>query len=167
MYIIIAALDQNHAIGHKGQLLFHLKDDMRFFKETTSGHPVIMGRKTWKSLPGKLPNRTNLVVSHAPVDGADQTITDLPEFISKHLSDPEDYYIIGGANLYQTFLPEAEILLLTEIEAVAPVADTYFPSFDPNNYTREVLEEGAENGVKFSIVKYTRKPPLDKGAPMV
>ena len=208
MFIIIAALDQNHAIGHQGQLLFHLKDDQRFFKATTSGHPVIMGRKTWESLPKKLPGRQNIVVSRHPesippkhptstpnslrtpenapkpqthtneaaknapkpqiaAQTPDQTITDLPEFISQHLSDPEPYYVIGGAEIYRQFLPEAEQLLLTEIAAVAPVADTYFPSFDPNNYTREVLEEGAENGVKFSIVKYTRKLPLDKGAPMV
>ena len=211
MFALIAAVGQNRELGNRGQLIFHLKDDMRFFKATTSGHPVIMGRKTWESLPKKLPNRLNLVVSHSPQsiplkyptsapnplktpqnalkaqippenssnllqntsippenspkspqnlansttstpvnpNSPDQIITDFPAFLEEHASDPETYFIIGGASVYEQALPYADTLFLTEIAASAP-ADTFFPPFDPNNYTKTLIKKGSENGLDFA-----------------
>lgn len=156
MFSIIAAIGKNRELGHKNQLIFHLKDDMKFFRETTDGHPVVMGRKTWESLPSKLKNRTNIVVSRHEVPEADETITDLPAFIAAHQNTDTEYYIIGGGSIYKEFLPYAKHLYLTEIDAVAD-ADTFFPDFNPADYSREIVKSGTENSLDFTIIKYTKK----------
>ena len=157
MFSIIAAIGKNHELGRKNELIFHLKDDMKFFRDTTTGHKVVMGHKTWDSLPGKLKNRTNIVVSRHNVPEADQTITDLQSYIDKNKDTDEEIFIIGGGTVYHQFLPYAKTLYLTEVDATEPQADTYFPDFDPNNYTCETIKAGTENELKYTINKYTRK----------
>ncbi|MBR6505693.1 dihydrofolate reductase [Candidatus Saccharibacteria bacterium] len=157
MFSIIAAIGKNHELGRKNELIFHLKDDMKFFRDTTTGHKVVMGHKTWDSLPGKLKNRTNIVVSRHDVPEADQTITDLQSYIDKNKDADEEIFIIGGGTVYHQFLPYAKKLYLTEVDATEPQADTYFPDFDPNNYSRETIKAGTENELKYTINKYTRK----------
>lgn len=157
MFSIIAAIGKNQELGKNNQLIFHLKEDMQFFKETTDGHPVVMGHKTWKSLPKKLSNRTNIVVSHHEIVGADETISDLPAFITAHQNDEKEYFIIGGGSIYQAFLPFAKNLYLTEIDETAPDADTFFPEFNKDNYTRNILKQGSEDNQKYTIIKYIRK----------
>ena len=156
MFSIIAAIGQNRELGKKGQLVFHLKDDMQFFRETTNGHTVIMGRKTWESLPGKLKDRRNLVVSRRSIEGADETITDLSAFIAANSDTPEEIFVIGGALIYDEFLPYAKALYLTEIDATAPDADAFFPNFDKNQYSREIIKKGKEDDLDFVISKYTK-----------
>ncbi len=163
MFIIIAAIGQNRELGYRGDLCFRLKDDLRFFRQTTAGHPVVMGRKTWASLPQKLPQRSNLVVSRhpdrvAPKGAArpDQIISDLDAFLAAHESTPEKIFIIGGGQLYRRFLPHAQTLYLTEIAASAP-ADTFFPPFDPTLYTQTLIKKGSENGVNFTISQYDKR----------
>lgn len=156
MISIIAAIGKNHELGLDNKLVFHIKDDMRFFKETTSGHPVVMGHKTWKSLPHKLPNRKNIVISHHDVPGADRSITNLSAFLQEIANAPEEYFVIGGGTLYTAALPYAKHLYLTEINASAP-ADTYFPKFDKSKYTRIILKKGRENDLAYQITKYTLK----------
>lgn len=157
MFSIIAAIGKNHELGRKNELIFHLKDDMKFFRDTTTGHKVVMGHKTWDSLPRKLKNRTNIVVSRHDVPEADQTITDLQSYIDKNKDTDEEIFIIGGGTVYHQFLPYAKKLYLTEVDATEPQADTFFPDFDPNNYSREVIKAGTENELKYTINKYTRK----------
>ena len=90
MFSIIAAIGKNNEIGKKGDLVLHLKGDMRFFRETTKGHTVVMGKTTWGSLPAKLKNRTNLVVSRDEVPGnPDGVITDLDQYIKDHQNSKE------------------------------------------------------------------------------
>ncbi|MBQ6313797.1 dihydrofolate reductase [Candidatus Saccharibacteria bacterium] len=156
MFSIIAAIDKNNGLGKNGKLLFNIKEDMQFFKATTTNHTVVMGYNTWKSLPGKLKNRKNLVVSHSEVEGADGTITDLPSFIKKYQNSKDEIFIIGGGMIYSTFLPYAKALYLTEIEATAP-ADTFFPKFNKSDYEKTIIKEGTENDLNFSIIKYTKK----------
>ena len=79
MFSIIAAVGKNRELGKKGQLVFHIKEDMNFFRETTTGHQVVMGHNTWDSLPSKLKNRENLVISHHDISGPDQIIKDIDE----------------------------------------------------------------------------------------
>jgi len=157
MFSIIAAIGKNHELGRKNQLIFRLKDDMKFFRETTTEHKVVMGHKTWDSLPGKLKNRTNIVVSRHEVPEADQTITDLQSFIGANKDTDEEIFIIGGGTVYHQFLPYAKTLYLTEVDASDPAADTYFPEFNHDNYTRETIKTGTENDLKYTINKYTRK----------
>lgn len=156
MISLIAAIGKNNELGLGNQLIFHLKDDMRFFRETTSGHPVVMGRKTWESLPGKLPNRENIVISHRNIPDADRSASDLSIFLQEIVDSPEEYFIIGGGTLYKASLPYADHLYLTEIDAHAS-ADTFFPKFDKSKYTKTILKKGNENDLTYQIVKYTKK----------
>ncbi len=82
MFSLIAAIGKNNELGKNGQLLFHISDDMKFFRQTTIGHKVVMGRKTWDSLPGKLKERENLIISHHNFPGPDSIIHDLDKFIA-------------------------------------------------------------------------------------
>ncbi|MBR2803381.1 dihydrofolate reductase [Candidatus Saccharibacteria bacterium] len=154
MISLIAAIGKNNELGLNNQLIFHLKDDMKFFKETTTGHPIVMGRKTWESLPGKLPNRKNIVVSHHDIPGADRSISDLSAFLQEIADSPEEYFIIGGGTLYEASLPFAKHLYLTEI-AASSSADTFFPYFDKSKYTKTILKKGRENDLTYQIARYT------------
>ena len=155
MFSIIAAVGKNRELGKNNQLIFHLKEDMDFFRDTTTGHTVVMGYNTWKSLPGKLKNRRNLVVSFNEVPEADETITDLDTFIKEHQGSKEEIFIIGGGMIYKTFLPYAKHLYLTEIDATDPAADTFFPDFDKSKYSREVIKKGKDHDLSYTFAKYT------------
>lgn len=157
MFSIIAAIGKNRELGKDGDLVFHIKEDMKYFCDTTKDHKIVMGRKTWESLPGKLPNRENIVISRHPVDGADTTITDLAEFIKQNEDTDEEIFIIGGGMVYTTFLDHAKNLYLTEINAPAPAADTFFPDFDKSKYEKTIIKKGSENDLTYAFAKYTKK----------
>ncbi len=157
MFSMIACIGKNRELGKKGKLIFHFKEDMRFFKETTSGHKVLMGRKTWESLPFKLPNRENIVISRHQVEGADASISDISKYISDHKDDPEEIFVIGGGMVYFELLKYAKKLYLTEVDAEDKEADTFFPEFDKSEYDCKVIEKGKENDLAFVISEYTKK----------
>lgn len=156
MFSIIAAIGKNNELGLKNGLIFKIKEDMKFFRETTMGHKIVMGRKTWESLPGKLKNRKNIVISSHDFDGPDYIIHDIKQFILDNKDTAEEIFIIGGGSIYQEFLPYTKTLYLTEVEAEAPDADTFFPKFDKSKYTKTNLTKGHENDLTFSINKYQR-----------
>ncbi len=156
MFSLIAAIGKNRELGKNGELIFHIKDDMRFFRETTTGHKVVMGRKTWESLPKKLPNRENIVISCHNFDGPDLIIHDLKQFIENNKDTNEEIFIIGGGTIYTEFLPYAKNLYLTEINATDPEATTFFPEFDKTEYDKKIIKKGTENGLNFSIYKYIK-----------
>ena len=157
MFSIIAAIGKNRELGRSGDLVFRIKDDMKFFRETTKGHKVVMGRKTWESLPGKLQNRENIVISRQDFTGPDQIIHDIDQFIADHKDTPEEIFIIGGGQIYEKFLSLARHLYLTEVDTTCPTADTYFPVFNYDNYTRELIQKGKENDLAYQIVHYRQK----------
>lgn len=157
MFSLIAAIGKNRELGRGGELIFHLKDDMKFFRETTDGHKIVMGRKTWESLPGKLKNRTNIVISRHDVEGADEHISDLPQFIDKNKDTDEEIFIIGGGMVYFEFLKHAKNLYLTEVDASADDADTFFPAFDKSDYSSKIIKKGKEDDLDYSIVQYIKK----------
>ena len=157
MFSLIAAIGKNNELGKNNQLIFHIKEDMKFFRDTTKDHKVVMGRNTWKSLPGKLPNRTNIVVSETPVAEADLTIQELTPFIQKNKDTDEEIFIIGGGMIYREFLDHAKNLYLTEIDDEDPSADTFFPPFDKSKYTKEIIKKGSENGLNYTFAKYIKK----------
>ena len=153
---IIAAVGKNNELGKNNDLIWHFREDMQFFKKTTIGATVIMGRKTFESLPKALPNRRNIVISsdrNYNAEGA-QTVCSIEEAIE--LTKDEKVFIIGGASIYKAFLPYANEIFLTEIEAQCEDAHTYFPEFNKSLYNREVLGASSENNSEFSFVKYTR-----------
>ncbi|MDO4526999.1 MAG: dihydrofolate reductase [Candidatus Saccharibacteria bacterium] len=154
MFSLIAAIGKNRELGKEGKLVFHLKEDMKFFRETTRGHKILMGRKTWESLPKKLPNRTNIVISRNAVPGADESITDLAKFIEENKDTDEEIFVIGGGMVYFELLKHAKNLYLTEIDMAAD-ADTFFPEFDKTRYDKQIIQEGKEDDLNFVIAKYT------------
>lgn len=157
MFSIIAAIGKNRELGKDGDLVFHIKEDMKYFRDTTKGHKIVMGRKTWESLPGKLPDRENIVISRHPVDDADVTITDLDEFIAQNENTDEEIFVIGGGMVYATFLDHAKNLYLTEINAPAPTADTFFPDFDKSKFKKTIIKKGSEDDLTYAFAKYTKK----------
>lgn len=156
MFSIIAAVGKNRELGKKGDLIFHLKDDMKFFRETTSGHKIVMGRKTWESLPSKLPNRTNIVVTSRDLDGPDEIMHDIDEFITSNKGTDEEIFVIGGGKIYEAFLPFASKIYLTEVDAEDKEADTYFPEFDKAKFDRKVIKKGSQDDLTFAICLYQR-----------
>ncbi len=161
MFSIIAAIGKNRELGKDGDLVFRIKEDMKFFKKTTMGHKILMGHKTWDSLPGKLPGRENIVVARDEVEGADRTIRDLVEFVQENRGEEEEIFVIGGAMIYNELIGVTDNLYLTEVE-VEVEADTFFPNFDKNKYERTVLGKGSDGKYKYEFVKYAKK-----GEPMV
>ena len=154
MFSLIAAIGKNRELGKNGQLIFRIKEDMQFFRQTTLHHTILMGHKTWDSLPGKLKDRQNLVVARNPVPGADQTITDLPAFIAAHQHSPEEIFVIGGGMVYFELIPYATTLYLTEVDTTDPDADTFFPQFDKSLFTRQIIKKGSDHGLDYTFVKY-------------
>lgn len=155
MFSLIACVGKNHELGDHGKLIFHIKEDMDFFKHTTMGHKILMGRKTWESLPGKLSDRENIVVSRHPVAGADSTVSNLQKFVSEHQDADEEIFVIGGGMVYFELLPHAKHIYLTEVDSEHP-ADSFFPDFDKSLYSVDLIKKGSENGLNYSIVKYTK-----------
>ncbi|REK77101.1 dihydrofolate reductase [Paenibacillus paeoniae] len=127
---LIAAMDRNRAIGYENQLLWHLPGDMAFFRRTTTGKTVLMGRKTFDSIGKPLPNRRNLILtrqSTLELDGCE--IIHSPEEALEKFRH-EEIMILGGSEVYTWMLPFADRLLLTEVDAEIDKADAYFPEFD-------------------------------------
>ena len=162
--IAIAAVDNNWNIGNDGDLLFSIPQDMKFFRQTTSGKVVIMGRKTLDSFPGgkALKNRVNIVLTrNADFEREDvivcTSVEDALDYVGRF--DPDDVYVIGGQSVYEAFLPYCESALITHVYTVAPEADKKFPDLSALDgwYCAEKSEEYEENGYRFTFCKYKKR----------
>jgi len=157
---LIAAVAENGVIGVDGEMPWHLPADLRHFKETTMGHPVVMGRLTYESIAadigGPLPGRTNIVLSRGSPDLPDDVVVvdsveaavDAAEGAA---GEGETVFVIGGATIYEQFLPRADRLVLTEIHDTYE-GDTKFPSWDRSDW----IERSREDHDGFSFVEYDR-----------
>lgn len=157
---LIAACARGGVIGIANRLPWHLPEDMKFFRETTRGKPVIMGRKTWESLPDAfrpLPGRLNIVVSrNAGFEAPGASVVDSLEAAVAAADGFETAFVIGGAELYRQALPMADRLLLTEIDR-AYEGDAFFPEFDRHTWHETAREPRiAESGLPFAFVTYQR-----------
>lgn len=164
MINIIAAIAENRAIGLRGKLLYWLPADLKRFKTLTTGHTIIMGRKTFESLPkGALPDRRNVVLSRSRKDfpGA-EAFPSLAEALAAcglTLKGAEDVFIIGGASVYAEALPLADRLCLTEVHDTPREADAFFPAFDPAEWQVTFREEHGKDerhNQSFTFVDYQR-----------
>lgn len=162
MISIIAAIDKNRGIGYQNKLLFWLPDDLKRFKALTTGNTIIMGRKTFESLPkGALPNRRNIVLSSQEdfsCPGA-EVFCSLEEALANCRPD-EHIYIIGGASVYRQALPLADALCLTEVDAEAAQADVYFPEIDLTVWqekSRESHPIDEKHPCPYAVVDYIRR----------
>lgn len=162
MISIIVAIAENNAIGKKGDLLCHLPADLKHFKTITSAHTVIMGERTWFSLPKHpLPNRRNIVltdVAGKQFEGGD-AVYSIAE-AQAAVSPDEEAFIIGGGMVYRQFLPLADKLYITHIHHSFPDADTYFDRIDPEVWkavSEEHHEADENNPYAFTFTEYIRK----------
>lgn len=132
---IIAAVSENNVIGLNNRLPWHLKEDLRFFKEVTTNHTVVFGRKTYESIGKPLPNRENVILTsdrgylaygckivHAPI-----------QVVSLALTQPNEVFIAGGAELYKQFIPVADSMYITEVKGKF-AGDTFFPQYDQDEW---------------------------------
>ncbi|MDB6077335.1 MAG: dihydrofolate reductase [Akkermansiaceae bacterium] len=138
--IAIVAMTQDRVIGHNGGMPWHLPQDLAFFKRTTSGHPIVMGRKTYESIGRALPNRRNIVMTRDrkwSAEGVEviHTLEDLEPF----LRGDSDVYIIGGSEIYAIFLPRVDELLISHVSA-SHQGDTWFPAYENSFPHAEVIE---------------------------
>jgi dihydrofolate reductase len=152
---MICSIGKNRELGKKNGLIWHFKDDMKFFKDTTMNHKAIMGLNTYKSLPGDLPGRHIIVISFDPVDGVD-TVNGIEPIVEKYKDSQEEIFICGGASIYRQFLPYASKMYLTEIDASDSEADTFFPEFDEAEWKKTLLEEHNQKDIDFKMFLYER-----------
>jgi dihydrofolate reductase len=158
---LVAAVARHGVIGRDGGIPWHLPEDLAQFKALTTGHTVVMGRRTWDSIPDRfrpLPGRRNVVVTRNAnwaAEGAERAAT-LEEALNRVARD-ERVFVIGGAQVYEAALPHADELVLTELD-LAVDGDTYFPTWERAAW-EEVSRVGhaARNGTHFAVVTYRRR----------
>ena len=138
---IIVAIASDGAIGRANDLLWHLPADLKRFKELTTGHTILMGRKTFDSLPrGPLPNRRNIIISRSlPTQPGAEVYPTIQQAIEACASDGE-VFIIGGGEIYRQLLPNTERIYLTRVQASFPDAEVFFPELDPTEWIEEARE---------------------------
>ena len=175
MLSIIACISQtNRAIGYQNRLLYHIKSDLTRFRELTTGHTIIMGRKTYESLPnGALPHRRNIVVSRSikEMEGC-EVYPNLEAALKAAEGKTEETFIIGGESIYRQSLPVARKLYLTVVDdttvndaevndaainATPQQADAFFPEINPEEWELIEKEMRNENGLSFSFLTYLKK----------
>ncbi|WKS94924.1 dihydrofolate reductase [Riemerella columbina] len=162
MITIVVAMGKNNAIGADNQLLWHLPKDLKHFKNLTSEHPIIMGRKTYESIGKPLPNRTNIVVSQKP-DWFEEGILivgSLKEAMKFAKKIDEDFFIIGGGSIYQQTIDLADRLEVTLVDS-EPQGDTFFPDINPKIWTKtnEVFHpKDEQNPYDLYFQTYEKQP---------
>jgi dihydrofolate reductase len=146
MISIIVAATENNGIGKNNQLLWHLPNDLKFFKNTTWGMPVIMGRKTFESVNKPLPGRINIVITRQPGWKAEGVIvaTDLNDALKKAAeTNCKEYFIIGGGEIYKQSIAMADKIYLTRVHTAINDADTFFEAFDESKWEQIFTEDFA------------------------
>lgn len=159
MISIIVAVAHNGVIGDKNALLWHISEDLKYFKALTTGHPVVMGRKTWESIGRPLPNRTNVVLTREErtFEGA-RTAHSLEEAVAMFAPD-EEVFVIGGAQIYAEALPVADRLYLTRVEHDYE-GDAHFPAWNEEEWQLVASESfacGAKYPYPFAFERYERR----------
>ena len=165
--VIVAAMARNRAIGLDGRMPWHLPRELRHFKETTMGKPIVMGRRTWESIGRPLPGRQNLIVTSNPSLRAEgcEVVGSLEEAVDR--SGGSEVMIIGGGQLYREALPVTDRMILTLVEC-EPAADTWFPRWDEGEWCRvAVREERADenNPFDYRVIELSRRRGADGTCP--
>ena len=162
MISAIVAVDNNWGIGFEGQLLEHLPPDMEYFKELTTNHTIMMGKKTWNSLPSHpLPKRANIVITHTGHQDSEMTsFVPMEDAISRiqNWYDDEELFIIGGGSIYKQLLPLCDRVYVTQILKSHENVDAYFPNLDKSKeWEIDTCTELREyNGILYAFLTYER-----------
>lgn len=159
MISIIAAVSDDNGIGKDNELLWHISEDLKRFKRLTTGKTVLMGKRTWESLPVKpLPGRRNIVLTDKPGEcfECSETAYSIPDALEKCKGD-EEVFVIGGGSVYSQFMPYAGRLYITHIHQNRD-ADTFFPAIDPELWEVEHSEEHiSPEGIPYTYIIYNRR----------
>jgi dihydrofolate reductase len=158
MIIAIVAADRNGAIGKGGKLPWHYSADMKFFKQTTIGNAVVMGHKTWRTLKNPLPNRLNIILSRqANIETQDSVVVvrDVESVLSMARDLKCDLFVIGGEQVYRSFLPHIERWIVTEVPLTVAGADTFVPPNYLDGFAQTQTKEIGE-GLEVSIYNRTK-----------
>ncbi len=159
MLSIIVAVAQNNAIGKDNKLLWHIPDDLKRFKELTTNHTIIMGRKTFESLGRVLPNRKHVIFTNNPdytVNNPNVVIVHSILDIQKYIDSDEECFVIGGALIYNLLMPKAKKMYITRINKVFD-GDAFFPKIDENKWIEVYREKGKkeeENDLDYEYINY-------------
>ena len=161
MLSIIVAKSINNAIGKDNKLLWKIPDDMKRFKEITTGHTVIMGRKTFESIGKVLPNRLNIILTRDPnykIDDSNVKILGGVSDLEEYINDENENFVIGGAQIYCILMPKCQKLYVTQVDKDF-VGDTYFPVIRENEWevTEKIEGPKDENDFKYEYITYKRK----------
>ena len=160
MISIIVAIADNYAIGKNNDLLWHIPEDLKWFKRVTSGHKIIMGKNTYKSLPYRpLKNRTNIVISDIPGDTYNGAVMAYSiEEAMQHCNPDEECFVIGGGMVYRQFMPLANKLYITWVHKEFE-ADTFYPEIDTQTWEEVERKKGEDEGLDFgyTFVTYIRR----------
>ena len=153
----MAAIGKNGELGKDNNLIWKIKEDMKFFKSTTMNHYILMGRKTLESLPGLLPSRKHLIISSTleNIDGI-KIYKSIEDFLNDKTLNDEKIYIIGGASIYKEMINYSDELLITHINEETK-ADVYFPNINKEEWKDELLGSYNEKNFTYKRVKYMRK----------
>lgn len=163
MISLIAAIGKNNEIGKGNTLLFNMPADMKHFRDTTQGHSVIMGRKTFESLPnGALPNRRNIIITRDTEYKSEgvEVVHSLDEALKLFENNEEEIFVIGGAEIYKHAIDKADKLYITHIDAEDKDADSFFPIINKEIWIetkREDFKKDDKNKYNYSFVEYNRK----------
>jgi len=161
MISIIVAVSEDMGIGKDNELLWHISEDLKRFKRLTSGNTVIMGKKTWESLPHRpLPGRKNIVLTDIPGEKIEGSVTvySIEDALSK-CEKGENIFVIGGGSVYRQFMPLADRLYITHVKRSGP-ADIYFPEIDPDIWKviqQEEFNASEDGDISYSYVIYVRR----------
>lgn len=157
MISIIAAIGKNRELGRGNDLIWHIKEDLKNFKNLTMGKYIVMGKNTYESLPKHLEGRKYIVLSSSLSEIENGLLFNDFNKLLEFIKDvDEEVMIIGGASIYKLFLPFADKLYLTEIDSEEK-ADVYFPDFNKEEYECNVVSTNEVDGLKYSFVIYERK----------
>ena len=157
MISIIAAIGKNRELGRGNDLIWHIKEDLKNFKNLTMGKYIVMGKNTYESLPKHLGGRKYIVLSSSLSEIENGLLFNDFNKLLEFIKDvDEEVMIIGGASIYKLFLPFADKLYLTEIDSEEK-ADVYFPDFNKEDYKCNVVSTNEVDGLKYSFVIYERK----------
>lgn len=162
MISLLVAMDRNCVIGYKNDLPWYLPRDLRFFKETTMGGTIIMGRKTFEAIGRILPKRKHVVLTRQQIDFPEEVevISDVSVIMERNRQNPdEEYFVIGGGNIFKQVLPYADRMYITWIDE-AFEGDTYFPEFAEEDWhltSKEKGEKDDKNPYDYYFLQYDRK----------
>ena len=157
MISIIAAIGKNRELGRGNDLIWHIKEDLKNFKNLTMGKYIVMGKNTYESLPKHLEGRKYIVLSSSLSEIENGLLFNDFNKLLEFIKDvDEEVMIIGGARIYKLFLPFADKLYLTEIDSEEK-ADVYFPDFNKEDYECNVVSTNEVDGLKYSFIIYERK----------